>query len=155
MRLSLFSALFLVPVIATAQVYTWKDASGKVHYSDQPPAERNVGSRRLGSGTGDSDDVPLAAKTAAEKRQDAAKQAKEAAEKSAELEKERAEDAQRQENCSRARQNLSGIESGLIRFRMTASGEREALDGDARESELASARRAVDINCAPKPAAKK
>jgi hypothetical protein len=155
MRLSLIATLLLVPVVATAQVYTWKDASGKVHYSDQPPADRNVGSRTLRPSLSESDDVPVAAKTAAEKREAAAKQAKESGEKAAQAEKERADDAIRQENCERARQNLAGIESGQIRYRMTASGEREALDGDARDSELSGARRAVEINCAPKPAAKK
>lgn len=155
MRRSLFATLLIVPVIATAQVYTWKDASGKIHYSDQPPADRNVGSRRIGSAVSDSDDVPVATKAAADKKEAAAKQAKESGEKAAQAEKERADDALRQENCDRARQNLSGIESGQIRFRMTASGEREALDGDARDSELAGARRAVEINCTPKPAAKK
>jgi hypothetical protein len=155
MRLSLIATLLLVPVVATAQVYTWKDANGKIHYSDQPPAERNVGSRRIGSSVGDSDDVPVAAKTATEKKEAAAKQAKESGEKAAQVEQERANDAIRQENCERAKQNLSGIESGQIRYRMTASGEREALDGDARDSELSGARRAVEINCAPKPAAKK
>lgn len=154
MRLPLIAVLLAVPVVAIAQVYTWKDASGKTHYSDQPPAERNVGSRTLKPAVGESDDVPVAAKAAAEKKEAAAKQAKESGEKAAQTEQERANDAIRQENCNRARQNLAGIESGQIRYRMTASGEREALDGDARESELSDARRAVESNCAPKPATK-
>jgi hypothetical protein len=155
MRLSIISALLFVPIVATAQVYTWKDASGKIHYSDHPPADRGVGSRTLRPSMSESDDVAATAKGAAEKKEAAAKQAKEAGEKTAQAERERAEDAQRQENCARARQNLAGIESGIIRYRMTASGEREALDGDARNSELAAAQRAVETNCAPKPAAKK
>lgn len=155
MRLSIFLALLFVPIVATAQVYTWKDASGKIHYSDQPPTDRGVGSRTLRPSLSESDDVAATAKGAAEKKEAAAKQAKEAGEKAAQAERERTEDAQRQENCARARQNLAGIESGIIRYRMTASGEREALDGDARNSELAAAQRAVETNCAPKPAAKK
>jgi hypothetical protein len=155
MRLSLVAAFLFVPIVATAQVYTWKDANGKIHYSDQPPAERGVGSRTLKPALSESDDVAAIAKGAAEKKEAAAKQAKESGDKAAQAERERAEDAQRQENCTRARQNLSGIQSGIIRYRMTASGEREALDGDARNSELAAAQRAVDTNCAPKPAAKK
>lgn len=154
MRLSLIAVLLVLPVAAIAQVYSWKDASGKIHYSDQPPAERNVGSRTLRPSLSESDDVPVAAKTAAEKKEAATKQAKEAGDKAAQADKDRANDAIRQENCERARQNLAGIESGQIRYRMTAGGEREALDGDARDSELAGARRAVEINCAPKPAAK-
>jgi hypothetical protein len=155
MRLAILATLLVVPVVATAQVYTWKDASGKVHYADQPPADRKVDARTLRPSLSDSDDVPVAAKAAAEKKDAAAKQAKESGEKAAQAEQERADDAIRQENCNRARQNLAGIESGQIRYRVTGGGEREALDGDARDSELAGARRAVEINCAPKPAAKK
>lgn len=147
-------SLFL-PLVAYAQVYTWKDAKGKLHYSDQPPADRSVDSKRLAPTTRDSDDVPVAAQGATERKETAAKQAKEAKEKAAEAEKDRATDAARQENCERARLNLSGIESGQIRYRMGAGGEREALDGDIREGELARARQAVDSNCSPRPAAKK
>jgi hypothetical protein len=151
MRLAALSALLLLPLVAVAQVYTWKDASGKMHYADQPPADRSLDSRRLKPSLGTSDDVATASKAATDKRQDAAKQASESKDKAAKAEQEREADAIRQENCSRARQNLSGIESGQIRFRMTASGEREGLDGDAREAELSSARRAVESNCSPRP----
>jgi len=149
MRLVALVPLLVLPLVASAQVYTWKDASGKVHYSDQPPADRNLGSRKLRPSLSESDDVPVAAKSAAEKKEAAAKQAKEAGEKAAQAEKERADDAIRQENCERARQNLAGIESGQIRYRMTASGEREALDGSVRDTELAEAQRAVTSNCQP------
>jgi hypothetical protein len=147
--------LLLLPFVATAQVYSWKDANGKVHYSDQPPADKATGSRRLAPAAPVSEDVPAASKDLAEKRQDAAKNAADAKEKAAKAEKEREQDAIRQENCDRARRNLQGIEAGQIRFRMGANGEREALDGSVRDGELAAARQAVDSNCSPKPAAKK
>lgn len=155
MRFAAVVLSLLLPIVAYAQVYTWKDAKGKLHYSDQPPADRSVDSKRLAPTTRDSDDVPVAAQSTAEKKETAAKQAKEAREKAADSEKERAADAARQENCERARRNLTGIESGQIRYRMGAGGEREALDGDVREAELASARKAVDSSCSPRPAAKK
>lgn len=155
MRIVAFSALLLLPLVATAQVYTWKDASGKMHYADQPPADRKLESRRLKPTLGTSDDVAKASKAATEKQQEAAKQAPDAKEKEAQAAQEREAEATRQENCRRAQQNLAGIESGQIRFRMTASGEREGLDGDAREAELANARHAVDSNCSPRPAAQK
>jgi len=126
-----------------------------MHYSDQPPADRSVGAQRLRPTVGHSDDVDAVAATAKEKKETGAKQAKEAKEKAADAEKERAADQQRQENCERARQNLAGIESGQIRFRMGSGGEREALDGNVRDAELDNARRAVDSHCSPRPAAKK
>ncbi|MDO9242880.1 MAG: DUF4124 domain-containing protein, partial [Rhodocyclaceae bacterium] len=49
-RLALPIALALLavlPTVALAQVYSWKDASGKIHYGDRPPAERQVDSRKL------------------------------------------------------------------------------------------------------------
>ncbi len=38
-------ALALVAGGATAELYSWKDASGKIHYSDQPPPQ--AGARKL------------------------------------------------------------------------------------------------------------
>ena len=37
MRAITLFILALVWTAATAQVYTWRDASGKIHYSDTPP----------------------------------------------------------------------------------------------------------------------
>ena len=62
-------------------------------------------------------------------------------------------EAQRAKACERSRTNLEGLESGQIRFRMGANGEREALDGAVRDAELNEARRIVDANCSPRPAA--
>lgn len=155
MRRVAIVTLLLLPFVATAQVYSWKDANGKVHYSDQPPADKGANSRRLAPAAPVSEDVPATSKELADKKQDAAKQAADAKEKAAKADKEREQDAQRQVNCERAQRNLQGIESGQIRFRMGASGEREALDGSAREAELAAARQAVDSHCSPRPAAKK
>lgn len=153
MRLVTPILLLLLPVVASAQVYSWRDASGKMHYSDQPPTEPSVRTRKLGPSSAESDDTARATKSAADQRLEAARQVKEGKDKAAEAEKKRAEDAQRQQACERARVNLQGLESGQIRFRMTPSGEREALDGAVREAELAEARRAVETNCSPRPPA--
>lgn len=155
MRHIAIATLLLLPFVATAQVYSWKDANGKVHYSDQPPADRAANSRRLAAPSPASGDAPAATQELADKKQDAAKQAADAKEKAAKAEKEREQEAQRQVNCERAQRNLQGIESGQIRFRMGASGEREALDGSVREAELAAARQAVESNCSPRPQARK
>ncbi|HZV54124.1 MAG TPA: DUF4124 domain-containing protein [Rhodocyclaceae bacterium] len=155
MRTAASIVLLLLPMVAAAQVYSWKDASGKVHYSDQPPAERSVHSRTLGPSNSTSDDAATASKAAADRRLEASKQAKESKDKAADAEKQRAEDAQRQQNCERARINMQGLESGQIRFRMTPSGEREALDGAVRDAELAQARAAVEAACSARPAASK
>lgn len=148
MRFVAIASLLALPLIATAQVYSWKDANGKMHYSDQPPADQAAKSRRLESAPAP-EDSDTASQSWADKRQEAAKQAAEAKDKAAQTAKDKERDAIRQQNCERARQNLQGLESGQIRFRMGASGEREALDGDVREAELQNAQRAVDSNCNP------
>ena len=152
MRLAASIALLVLPIAAVAQVYTWKDASGKVHYSDLPPQDRTINSHRLGPSNSESDNVIIVPKVATDKQPDADKKAAEAKEKAAQAQRDRADDAIRQQNCERAQQNLQGIESGQIRFRMGANGEREALDGSVRDAELAQARQAMDSNCSPRPA---
>jgi multidrug efflux pump subunit AcrA (membrane-fusion protein) len=150
------STLFLLlPLAAAAQVYMWKDASGKTHYSDKPPTDAQAQTRKLAPSNSASDDTAKAAKAAADRRLDAAKQAKDDQDKAAQAEKDRAEDARRAQDCERARTNLQGLESGQIRYRMSSGGEREALDGAVREAELAEARRAVEVSCSPRPAAAK
>jgi hypothetical protein len=154
MRLAIAIVLTLLPPAAAAQVYSWKDANGKIHYTDRPPVESGVQARRLGPATSASSDAAAAQQAAADRRAELAKNAKEAKEKAAEVEKNRAEDEQRAAECQRARANLQNMESGQIRYRLTPGGEREALDGAARDAEIATAQRAVDSWCSPRPAAK-
>jgi hypothetical protein len=153
MRAAVLASLLVLPLTVAAQVYTWKDASGKVHYTDQPPADRGVQTRRLGPDNYSPEENEAARKAAADKRLDANKRSKDSAEQAAKAEKERAADEQRRQDCERARVAVQGIESGQIRFRMSASGEREALEEGTRDAELATARRIMESNCGPKPAA--
>lgn len=145
--------LLLLPLGAEAQVYKWRDATGNIHYSDKPPAGAPAQGRKLGSANSASDDTPGAQKSATDQRLEAAKRASEAKEKAAGAERDRAQEAQREQACERSRVNLQGLESGQIRFRMGANGEREGLDGAMRDTELNEARRAVETNCSPRPAA--
>jgi len=144
----------LLPLSVAAQVYTWKDASGKVHYSDQPPGDKGQTTRTIAPGSPTVEDSAPVRKQMADKRLDASQKANEAKDAAAKAEKRRLEDEQRARDCERSRIDLQGIESGQIRFRMGANGEREALEDASREAELANVRRAVDVNCSPRPAAK-
>lgn len=156
MRLPCSAALLILSLTSTlslAEVFSWKDASGKVHYGDRPPAARQTDSRKLAA--------PPAADTEArkaflerqmaerEKQQKSQEEAKKSGEDQAQV-------RQREENCKQARSNLAAIEAGQIRFSIDAKGERTALDGAARDAEIARARRTVDSWCKPlpKPAAK-
>lgn len=145
--------LLVLPLAVQAQVYKWRDAAGNIHYGDQPPAGTPAQTRKLAPANTASADAAAAQQAATDQRLDAAKRASEAKEKAADTERERAQEAQRAKACERSRTNLEGLESGQIRFRMGANGEREALDGAVRDAELNEARRIVDANCSPRPAA--
>jgi len=144
----------LLPLSVAAQVYTWKDASGKVHYSDQPPGDKGQPTRTIAPGSPTVEDSAQVRKQMADKRLDADQKTKDAKDVAAKAEKRRLEDEQRARDCERAKIDLQGIESGQIRFRMGANGEREALEDTSREAELANVRRVVEVNCSPRPAAK-
>jgi hypothetical protein len=149
------SCVFALGLATTsqAQMYSWKDASGKVHYGDRPPTEKQTQVRKVQGAPSETGDVEAARKASAERQfGEREKQAKkeEGAKKPAE---DPAQAKVREENCQRARHNLAALESGQIRFSMTEKGERVALDGAVREAELARARKSVDDWCKP-PAAK-
>ena len=147
-------ALFLLPLPVVAQVYSWKDADGRIHYSDQPPAAKAKGARTLSADQAPDGEIDRARQQNADKRLSAAEKAKadkEAAEKAG---KERADEERRAANCERTRRVVDGLETGRVRFRQGADGEREALDDSARESELAAARQAMEEQCSPRPASK-
>jgi len=152
--LSLGSLIFLaVPLASQAQMYSWKDASGKVHYGDRPPAEKQSQARKLPGAPSETSDVATARKSAAERQFDEREKQAKAEEGTKKPAEDPAQAKVRVENCQRARSNLAALESGQIRFSMNEKGERVALDGGVREAELARARKSVDDWCKP-PAAK-
>jgi hypothetical protein len=136
-----------------AQTYSWKDANGKIHYGDRPPAEKQTQARKLQGAPSETSDVSTARKSAAERQFDEReKRAK--AEEGAKNPPETTEQVrQREENCRRAKANLASLESGQARFSVNDKGERIALDGAVRETELARARKSVEDWCKP-PATK-
>lgn len=144
--------LLLLPIDATAQVYSWKDASGKIHYGDRPPAERQAQVRRVPGAPAATADVEAARKSVAERQ--FAEREKQATGESKQAAEDPAQQRIREENCRRARATLAALESGEIRFSLDEKGERIALDGAAREAELSRARRSVADWCSPPPAVK-
>lgn len=145
--------IFAFPLKSPAQVYSWKDASGKVHYGDRPPAEKQAQTRKVQGAPSETSDVEAARKAGAERKFDQReKQAK--ANEGAKSPAETPEQAKiREDNCKGAKANLASLESGQARFSINDKGERVALDGSVREAELARTRKSVDDWCKP-PAAK-
>jgi hypothetical protein len=146
--LSLIAFAF-TPLSGQTQVYSWKDANGKIHYGDRPPAEKQTSARKVQGAPSETGDVAAARKASAE-RQFEEREKQESTKKPAE---DPAQAKVREENCQRAKANLASLESGQARFSINDKGERIALDGAVREAELARARKSVDDWCKP-PAAK-
>jgi hypothetical protein len=151
MRAVIFSALMTVLLVQAgtcfAEIYTWRDADGRLNYSDSPPP--NVDAKKIrDAGASGGDDAAIAArKIAAEKEAAFRKRQTDANDAAAKVSAEKQQSEQRQATCADARAQLQGIESGQIRFKTGANGERIGLDGAVREEELARARKAVESFC--------
>lgn len=157
---TLVLAVLLVPVAATAQIYQWKDASGKVHYSDQPPPasakqERTFVPRGLAP-------APAATQAADAPPAEASWQEQEAAFKQRQVEQEEArarqekEDAaasERKRNCELAKGNLRNLQVGGRQVRFDAkTGDRAYLSDAELSQTLKDAQRAVEEWCNPQTA---
>lgn len=139
-----------LPLVAVAQVYSWKDANGKTHYSDQPPPQ-GAQSRVIKGDPAPAAETAAVQQSVAGKKLDTNKQSAEKKEAAAKAAQEKAAEEQRQRDCERAKLQQQGLESGQIRYRMGSGGEREALDDNARQAEMENTRRVVDAACSPKP----
>jgi hypothetical protein len=129
------------------EIYTWRDADGRINYSDTPPP--TVDAKKVTSSTGSSggDDAAAARKVAADKEAGFRKRQTEATDAATKTSTEKQQADERQANCIQAKAQLQGLESGQIRFKIGATGERVGLDGDVREAELARARKSVESWC--------
>lgn len=167
-RLSVAISLALcVALPASAQMYKWVDANGKVQYSDKPPPS-NVKTEKLrapppgpasgaapaGAAAGETKgDAPKDAakstpKTTAEQEQAFRKRQLEAA-KAQELdEKKQAQARAKEENCRRATAAVTQLQLGGRQQRIDDKGERVFLDDKEIEQQLAKAQQEAAVACA-------
>jgi hypothetical protein len=145
--LALTILLLVQASLCLAEIYTWRDADGRLNYSDTPPP--NVDAKKVrDAGASGNDDAALAErKAAAEKEAAFRKRQTDANDATAKASADKQQSEQRQTTCVDARAQLQGIESGQIRFKTGPNGERIGLDGALREEELARARKAVESFC--------
>ena len=146
MRTIAFALLLALPLTTAAQLYSWKDASGRTVFSDTPPPGKTE-ARKLRAPPPPANDPEALRKSFMEKESAERDRAKKAGEAEGKTAEEKAQAEQKASNCARAKSNLSSMESGQIRFTTDAKGERIALEGDVRERELAEARKSVDSWC--------
>lgn len=146
MRLAYLLFLLLPASVGLAQIYSWRDAEGKVHYSDQAPPEV-ANTRQVKPTLAPAEEVDQARRKLAKDQQDFRKRQNDAAEAASKAEKAQSEASERQENCKQATSYLQSLQSGARITRSNDKGERIYLDDQMREQETASARRAVDAWC--------
>jgi hypothetical protein len=130
------------------QVYKWVDASGKVHYTDQPgPGDGgkqvNVDVSSAPSVVGDKP----APQSLAEKERDARKRKAGEDEAKVKKEKEAADKKAREYNCARARESLRTLELGGRLTRYDEAGELVVMDDAARQQSTVEAQKSIDAWC--------
>lgn len=142
-----------LPATSSAQVYQWKDSSGRTVISDTPPPPNAKGSRSIGSNPPPSTTTPAtegaaaAPKATAEKEMDFKKRQQEAKEKADKEAKEKAAAAENKENCERARRQLTALESGVRVAMADEKGERRFMEDAERQREIERTRKAVAETC--------
>lgn len=163
---ALLFALLVMPLLAGAQTqWKWRDAQGRVQYSDRPPpagvADKDILTRPPGAqlprvvqvlpvGQAPSEPARPAAPAAssAVERVAANEKAKQAREQEAKRKaEEQRQVEQRAENCRNAREQLAGLQSGIRVARVNDKGEREVIDDAQRAQAIQRAQAAVASEC--------
>lgn len=162
LRLLLLIAVCL-PLAATAQgQWKWRDAEGRIQFSDRPPPQgtpdkdilarpANAPRRIQVVPFGQAASAPAAAAPAAstpQQRAAASDQARKAAEKDAQAKAQQQREAQaKAENCRTARQQLTALEAGVRVARVNEQGERIPLDDAQRAQEIRKAQAVIAADC--------
>ena len=113
---ALAAVLACLPELASAALYKWTDANGRVVYSDQPPTG-NVKTETVQGAPPPSN--PNAVKDMAAKEAELKKRQAAATEKDKKTEPQRAEVAKRAEQCARTQtqiKQLAAEQIGLVRY---------------------------------------
>ena len=154
--LALIGGAWLAAPPVAAQTYKWKDAEGKMHYSDQPPPanakeETTVKPRKPATAA---TAAPVAgenkapkAKTYIEQEADFKKRQVEAAEREAEEKKKAADAAAKKQNCNLARAQLRSLQAGGRVTQTNAQGEREYMNDAQIAQAIESEKKSVDSWC--------
>ena len=152
MKKILLSLLILLAANhAYAEVYKWVDSSGKVQYSDHPPASNKTQKLKIDTSSSATQSPgnrkAPAASSMMDKEIEFRKRHVEAEEAEKKQEKQAREAKQKQENCGNARGNLRGLqESGRV-VKYDDKGERSFLDDAARQQAIERAQKEVDASC--------
>jgi hypothetical protein len=144
--------------VSAAEIYSWTDENGTLHYSDTPPANGEMATLEVEEiyrpGTADTTatpaDEPEAASATGPEEEPAAplSAAQQRREKLAEDRAERrAKEAETEQLCARHRQRLEQMEPARRVFYTDAEGESVRMDDDLRMSLIDESRDYLDKNC--------
>ena len=152
---------------ASAQMYKWVDANGKVQYSDKPPPS-NIKTEKLrapppaaapsappggaaaageAKGGAQKDAAKAGPKTAAEQEQAFRKRQLEAAKAQEEEAKKQAQASDKAENCRRAKAAVANLQLGGRQVRIDDKGERVYLEDQQIAQETAKAEQEAAAAC--------
>ena len=137
-RFAILCLMFLVPVLAHAQVYKWVDENGRTVISDKPPPGAQA-TKKFGKGaTSPSVNASPGTeqKSVAEQDMEFKKRRKEAEEKEAAQQAQEKRDAQQKANCDHMKSQLRMRESGQRVALTDDKGERYYLEDDQRAKEV-------------------
>lgn len=154
----LLSMLLLCAATSAAaqSIYSWKDASGRVHYSDTPPAEgnktRTIRQAPLAPTTPAAQSAPglprpIVGETYAEKEQAFRKRRAEAAEAEEKARKDQIENERKQKECADLRRYLAGVSNGQRMGRYNDAGEVIMMSDEERAAEADHTRATLEKNC--------
>ncbi len=133
-----------------ADIYTWKDAAGRVHFSDQPPTDKLDVRKVRGKDSAATSAAPAEQAKPAEKRSQADKdleqrkrraESQEAADKA---DKDKAAAERKAADCQSARNQLKALESGQRVSRFNDKGESVPMDDAERQAEIERSRQFVE-----------
>lgn len=143
----LLLCIVMLPVLAQAEIYKWKDKDGRVRYSDVPPPsnikQESLYGKKIPKPTNQQPLAPVEGETgnAIEKANEKAsadkaplskeeattKRAKDAEQEKLENEAKQAELEAKEQNCKSARANLQAYKQGGRIVKVNEQGEREYL----------------------------
>ena len=140
----LVAALFLAPSVG-AQIYQWKDESGKTVISDKPPVGYVRQQKTIESGTQAQNGQKQ--KSLADREMEFRKRQKESQDIGDKARKEESSATEKRENCDNARRQLQALESGERIALRDDKGERYYIDDAQREQETAKTRSFIESSC--------
>lgn len=146
------AGLAVLPAPAVAQ-YQWRDAEGRMVFSDQPPPTSVPPSRILRADPMPPPPAPAPAtsrrpaESAADRQIEARRKAVEAADAAKKREAEAEQAARLAKACSAAMADQRVLDSGMRIARLNADGEREFLSDEDRAQRAAATQRALKDFC--------